>query len=470
VHLREGGKLLGVGQGQALGSGLSAVELTPDAEADDGSDAPLVLEYTVPLPGPTSEGPSPPVLLPLVRPVGLSGGAARIRLWTEPGLHCKAASGSWEEAASELVPERDALPNLVLRGRLETPLTLRFEAAASPVASVVVDRMLVHASVSPASPPGFRLRFLVSKVHARRLDLLLPVTRARASLDVRLDGKRLPMRAPDESTPTDPSGRLVSFRVDPELYRGPVVLEVSYQPVQGTADVQAWRQTSLQPPQLRGAVLLGRARWLVEGPTGWLPLCSGSTLTPELRWGRRGWLPAPLPEATAAELETWLAGTGSVPSPEGGPGSWVGWASHQTTLDVVFVPFQAWLLLCSLAVLGAGVLLTLTPLPRWAFWPLVALVVGGFVILAVGAPDLLPVVASGALPGLAVLLLLLALHGVLLRRSRRRLAFLPSFARKAGSSLIRSESSSRRKAVPPREPSTADEPARRGSSSGVELH
>jgi hypothetical protein len=69
-------------------------------------------------------------------------------------------------------------------------------------------------------------------------------------------------------------------------------------------------------------------------------------------------------------------------------------------------------------------------------------------------PELLPAVLLGALPGLALLAVLLTLQWMVHERYRRQLVFMPGFTRvKKGSSLIRPSSVNRQ-----REPSTVDVP------------
>jgi hypothetical protein len=226
----------------------------------------------------------------------------------------------------------------------------------------------------------------------------------------------------------------------------------------------------LQPPVLEDVVVLGRVRWQVDVPPGWLPLSPGGGHTPEQRWGRHGWLMAPRPAATAGDLDRWLMGTTPEPLAETREPGLVCWSVAQEPLPLLCVPQQAWLLVCSLGLLGLGLLFALAPLPRWLFWGLTVLTFAGLTVAAVFVPDLLPAAAYGCEPGLLVLLLVLAGHWLLHRRYRRQVVFLPGFTRhKTGSSLVRATGSSNRaRPVPAREPSTIDEPPKRGSSSEAE--
>jgi hypothetical protein len=468
VRVVEGGK---PGEARPGAAGLLPVLLTPDIRPPaEGTGHALVLEYAVALPGPGDEptADGSPVArrfdLPLVRPEPAAPGEARVRVWSLPGTRCGLAGGAWEEQRTELVPERDALPSLVLRGGLGWGLTLRCEPLATPLAAAVAERVLVRAGLSPGAPPTYRVRFALKSVQARFLDLVLPAPASQVGLDVLLDGKRVPA-----GPAADPRGRTVRVRVDPDTHGRPVILEVNCQPATGTLK-SGWLRTLLQPPVLDGVVILGRVRWQVDVPPGWLPLSPGGGHTPEQRWGRYGWLLAPRPAATAADLDRWLAGTAPEPAAETLEPGLVCWSATQEPLPLLCVPQQAWLLVCSLGLLGLGLLFALAPLPRWLFWGLTVLTFAGLTVAAVLVPGVLPAAAYGCEPGLLVLLLVLAGHWLLHRRYRRQVVFLPGFARhKTGSSLVRSTGSSNRaRAVPAREPSTIDEPPKRGSSSEAE--
>src|SRR5205814_1526973 len=116
----------------------------------------------------------------------------------------------------------------------------------------------------------YRVRFLLSKVSARQLDLELPVLLTSSDLDVRIDGKRVPSHFVDENSTEQEIGKVLRLQVEPDLYRKPILLEVSYQADSGRLAGNGWWQVTLRPPVLRNAILLGRARWQVDLPAGWI--------------------------------------------------------------------------------------------------------------------------------------------------------------------------------------------------------
>src|SRR5262249_46498308 len=155
---------------------------------------------------------------------------------------------------------------------------------------------------------------------------------------------------------------------------------------------------------LPGTVLLGRARWYVELPQGWLPLhVAGAAV--EQRWAWWGWLLAPRPAVSSEGLESWFAGPDTPALPNEGEPRLVCWQGAEAPVRVWHVPQQAWLLVCSLVFLGVGLGLSFLPLPRTAFWCSVALL-GAFVALvSVWWPGTLPLLLYGCEPAALVLLL-----------------------------------------------------------------
>lgn len=408
----------------------------------------LVLEYTVDLPSTTGVR----FTVPLLRPEKRARGESRVRVWAEPGTRPVLAGGGWEECPLEVVPDRDALPDLVVRGPHATGLLLRIEPTVDLGAVIVADRTLLRASITDQGNVVYQARFLVSRLFARQIDLELPLPPAYLNLDIRLGGKRLPVRLANPEGDT----RLVRFTVEPELFPGPVVLEVTWQVEADPAQPQSAWQAVLRPLVLQRSVQLGRTRWAVELPPGTLPLLvRGAAI--EQEWGRLGWLLGPRPAVTAAALEQWLTG---MATPVATEPSLICWQAGPGPLRLFFVSQPAWLLACSLAVLAVGLLLALVPLPRWATWSLGGGLAAGVLLTALLLPDLLPALAYGCQPGALVLLMVVGAQALLQHRYRRQVVLLPGFTRlKTGSSLVRLNSDER-----PREPSTIDEPSQRGSS------
>src|SRR5262249_12328546 len=79
----------------------------------------------------------------------------------------------------------------------------------------------------------------------------------------------------------------------------------------------------------------------------------------EQTWGWRGWLLAPHPSATQADLERWLytgVGEPPAPAPDERPfeSSLVGWRGTLEPLRVAYVPELGWVLGCSLLLLAVA--------------------------------------------------------------------------------------------------------------------
>jgi hypothetical protein len=426
----------------------------------------ITLEYALLLPDSDRETRSRRLLVPLVWADQATRGTTRVRFWTEPGSRPALVGGPWEELPIEVAPERpDRLPTLVVRTQtLEAPLTLSLtDAALTPLATVVADRVLIGARVDDSGLQTYRARFRIAKLMTRFFDVELPAPAASVNLELSLDGQRI-----DDLQVLDENGRVLRLNVEPDLYQKPVVLELHYQLAPGREGNGRCLST-LQPPLLRGNAFLGRVRWQVGLPASWLPLYAGEGITMEQRWGLRGWLPAPRAAVAGADLERWFsADSGTPPSEEdleaAGTPSLVGWQTNLRPLRLIHVPQQVWLAACSILVVVLGLGLFFAPLSRGQFWLIVAVI--SLMVIAVGLwwPSVLPAVIYGGQLGAVVLALVLLLQWMLQNRYRRQVVFMPGFTRlKPGSSLIRgghSTGSNRAR----REPSTVDAPPQ-GSAS-----
>jgi hypothetical protein len=436
--------------------------------ATAGRDHTLTLEYSFPIREAAAAGQdrSPrirsarPLTVPLIRPVQATRGETRVRIWCDPGEEPKPAGRAWTELPTEIVPELDTLPVLVLRGGHESTLVLRLtEPVVAPLAAAVVERILVQAMVHDRGVQAYRVRFMLSKLTSRHLDLELPVLLSSSDLDVRVDGKRVPLHFVDDSGKETDIGKIVRLRVEPELYHRPVLLDVSYQADSGRMEGNGLLQSTLYPPVLRSAILLGRARWRVDLPGGWMPIALQHGSSVEQHWGWWGWLPAPRPALSRAELEQWLDGTETpVPVEESEP-SLVCWQSALGPLTLVQAPQRIWLLVCSLTILVLGLGLLLAPLSRYLFWTCIVVIPITVAAIGVFSPAALSAVGYGCEPGALVLAVAVAAQWTVHRRYRRQVILMPGFARlKPGSSLIRSNNNRTR------DPSTIDEPPKRPSS------
>jgi hypothetical protein len=439
----------------------------------------LILEYSLVLAEPDAEEEEPePVRLntpdgsrpsraaprrfsvPLIQPVQATQGETKVYVWSGPTDQVSLAGGSWTELPTEAVPERpDSLPALVLRGGLDSSLPLRAAPAAKSLATAIVERILVRAVVAEEGNQTYRVRFLLNKLNARHLDLSLPVPLASTNLAIRLAGREpSALHLVDETGREVDVGRVVRMRVDPDLYHKPVILDVSYQVDSGRTSGNSLWQSLLQPPALLDSVLLGRVRWHVELPAGWMPLYARGGYTAEVRWGWRGWLFTPIPAPTSGNLEQWLTGMDGAVTAASEP-SLVCWHTNLGTLPLVHVPQRYWLLACSLIFLTLGLGLLFTPMPRVLFWSCVTAC--GLVVALIGIfwPSTVPAVVYGCEPGVLVLVLVMGIQWMLYQRYRRQVVFMPGFKRvKQGSSLVRGGSNQAR------EPSTVDEQPKRGNA------
>jgi hypothetical protein len=438
----------------------------------------ITLEYSFPLPA-ERESRARRIAVPLLWPEQATRCETRVRAWAEPGAEPLLAGGTWEELPTEAVAGHDSLPGLVVRSTgLDVPLNLRLaDAAASPLAGVVADRVLVQAQVAEGGYQRYRARFLLSRLSTRALDIEFPAPPPALKLTVLLDGKRpaSDVQVVDDGGREAENGRVLRLPVEPALYQQrSVVLDVRYELGPGRAKGSGPVQTRLSPPRLRESAFVGRVRWHVDLPPGSLPLYPGDDATAEQRLGWRGWLPGPRPAVSGADLERWFA-AGAEATPLGGEpdreppaAEWgngdglVCWQHGLGPLRVVHVREQLWLLGCSLTVLVLGIVVYFTTLPRLV---VAVLLVGlAAAAVAVGAlwPGVMQAILFGSEPGLLGLALALGVHWLRQRRYHRQVVFMPGFTRlKAGSSLERSGSGSR----PRGEPSTVDVPTA-GSKQG----
>jgi hypothetical protein len=429
---------------------------------------PLVLEYWFGLPAPGQ-----PFPVPLVAPAKATRGDIHVRVWSDPGLLPLAEGGAWQVGPAEPVEGHNRLPDLCLQGtRPDLPLVLRLsDAGTVPSAGVTVERALIRATVEQAGQHRYWASFRLSQLRAPHLDLELPAAPSALGLKVLLDGVAVPWHPVPDGGGADTT-RLARLTISPHLLARPAVLDVIYQITpslpaargSGYALGNVALQTTLHAPQLRGCDH-GPVRWDVRLPANWVPIYTGGGFQFEQRWGWRGWLLAPQPAVGSAELEHWFAGDTAERPPEAqadaGPPSVVCWRTDLEPLRLNHAPQQAWLLVCSLAVLAIGLGLYFLLVQRGLYWPVVVLL--GVVAALVGLvwPNVLAVIFYGCQPGLVVLLLVFTVLWLLQRRYRRQVVFLPAFTRtKSGSSLIRSSHR------PRGEPTTVDAaPPLAGSSS-----
>src|SRR5207244_11493592 len=102
------------------------------------------------------------------------------------------------------------LPTLVLRGSLDRPLALHLaEGTPLPLAAAVIERVLARVFFTDGGLQTYRVRFLLTKVNTRHLELELPAPLDSLNLVVLLDGKQFPLQAGEDNPREGASGRSV---------------------------------------------------------------------------------------------------------------------------------------------------------------------------------------------------------------------------------------------------------------------
>jgi hypothetical protein len=435
---------------ESRGGDTQAVVLpaAPDRER------PLTLRYSFRVPGRAA-----PFAVPLVVPEQATRGETRVLVWTDPGTRPELGEGRWEQRLEE-VKGVDRYPSLIaVAPRPDAPLALRLPDGGSSLASFRVEKGLVQVTVADSGQQAYRARYLLSQVAAPFADVELPAPlfQERAgNVKVTFRGKAAAWYPIDEDGQKAAASKLARVTLEPDPEGKPGVLEVVCVLAPGRTSGSSALRSTLQPPVLKGDAGVAPVRWQVTLPPSWVPLYHEGGLASGHRWGVRGWLLAAEPDVTPAELERWFSGSdqaGSAAAP-----ALVLWHSGWEPVRLAHAPQRAWLLLCSLGLLVIGLGLTFVALPRIVFWGVLASLCGAALVTGVVWPGLFAAVLDGCQPGALVLVPVVALQWVLLRRYRRRVVFLPSFARlKGGSSLTRAGGSTK-----PREPSTVDGPPGNG--------
>lgn len=413
------------------------------------------------------EGDEDLLSIPLIQPPQGTRVETRVRVWADPGVRLEAVDrDAWVRLPAEVLPEKDSLPALVLRSVQTKPtLALRqHRSAEAAVASVVIDRALVQVTLADEGYQNYRARFLIARVGARHVDLEMPAPLSGLNLEVTLDGKKVTqIQTLDVSGKVADNGTVLRLGVEPDLYTRPVILDVHYQLAPGRARSKGVFHTTLAPPEPRGDVFLGRVRWQVITPQGWMALPLGGGYGTEQRWEWHGGLLSPRPAASTADLERWLGIPHDDTAVEEGATGLVCSRAELSAFSIVLVPQQGWLLVCSIQFLVVGLCLSFMSIPRGVFWFAIALLGVGAAYLSVTWPSLVPAFVYGCEPGAAVLLIILMVQWMLHKHYHRQLVFLPGFTRVKGSasSLMRDGPITRTRG----EPSTVDVPRAKKESS-----
>ncbi len=414
----------------------------------------IQFEYDVPLPGKKSDVATP---IPLIWPEDTTSRDAKLRIWTEPGTTPKLVGlgDVWKDRPLEEGPNPGSWPALVAIGLGSSlPLAIEIEQSAGHRLPVMVaDRSLVQVRVDDDGVQFFRCRYRVRKFGATYLDVDLPVAWDQGQPRFRIDGKEI-----GGVKVIDPLRNRVRLPLATHLYAMPVLLEIDYQIHAAQVDGKRFWQTPLTPPRFEGEAVFGPTRWQIALPDNQTPLVLGAAAA-DYQWILNGWLLSPEPSVTAAELDAWIG------ADDAGEGDAVSLAWWRNTVDpqrVYHFPRQFWLVTCSGVILFVGMLMLLTPMPRFVLGLIVLFLGLGVVALGLFHEYLLPVLFMSCQPGLAVLIVVGAIQWLLHERQRRQLNFMPSFSRvPQGSTLIRGQGK------PPRDPSTIDAPvAGPGSAKG----
>src|SRR5262249_810582 len=168
IRVAEGGEL---NPSEARAPDLWPVRLSGAA----GKEHVLTLEYNIPLPEASAVKPDAVLTrrltIPLCRSVQATRGEAGVRLWSEAEERLSLSGGPWEELSTEVVPERDSLPVLVLHAGLPGPASLTLTAQASEsVANPVIERVLIQAVIDEGGAQTYRARFLLTNLTSGHLD------------------------------------------------------------------------------------------------------------------------------------------------------------------------------------------------------------------------------------------------------------------------------------------------------------
>jgi hypothetical protein len=440
---------------------------------------PLVLEYVLPLTRFRQTGRLPvpsgrkdkketdiedTLHIPIFWPQEAGLVQARVRVWCAPGCQVELpdqplAGESWQDQGLEVVAGKESLPALVVAAEGNPPpLVLRWRP--TPLVGprdTFAERGLIQV-VLREEEVQYRVRFLFRSLLARQLAIEFPMPLARLPTppQIWLAGKQVSYQLHGGAENT------VHLIFPSEISHSPALLDIRYTLPASMLEFPGRFAVRLHPPLLPKDVFVGRLRWQVQSPSGWLLIPLGNVLPAAPQWVWRQGLLTPESAVSAAELEAWL--TGQEGGEAGNSPGLVLWATELEPVTCVRLPHLLWLGLCSgiLLLLAIG-LLVLAPARRGVFLLLGLLLLGG---LATGLfwPAGLPLLVYGCEPGGVVLVLMLLLTWGLTQRYQRQLVFLPSFSRARSSGALSRGSGSRKG----RETSTVDAPQLRGSSGLVQ--
>jgi hypothetical protein len=432
VRVLEGGTLTAQG-----GDWVLALPPSP------GRDQSALLSYTSPLATKESLPNGRKVEPGLVWPASVTQCETRLRLWTSPATvnqQPSLADGPWEELAVEPVPDRASLPALVLHGSgVVLPLTLQLaDATGLAPSGVAVERALILVDVFDGGRQAYEVKLWVRRLSGTWLDIEMPASPAFLELlQIRLGDKRI-----DQIQVVDDAGRPTSalqartvrlpLQAIPEGQAREVTISYRRAANSGT---WPW-QSAFVAPRLRGSANLGVVRWQIQLPGEAVVLSFDSATVLEQRWGWRRLLPALRPARTRSDLLLWLRGGQASDEADASDSdatmadaAVLIRASELGAVRVTRIPRWTWLMLCSLLVLGLGLVLFAVRRVRWLFLGaalLLPLVAG---TVAVVWPQPFAIFLAATPPGLLVLAAVLTTAWFLHRRYQRRVVFMPGFSR-----------------------------------------
>jgi hypothetical protein len=461
------------------GGGLSIKSVTDqptwvvNLPRNGGRDQTLAFEYTLdrepaqerPESDTTGEPVGSRLTIAVVQPLGIAQTSVKARVWSDLPLEASLLGEGWSELAPEVVRDHQHLPIRIASSTTDSALALLLvdSPAAPSLATTVVERVLADVAIGEDGYQTYTVRYLISQVSARWLDLDLPAPLTGSNLDVRFDGRSVPAQIMDSNGREVSMGRMARVYVEQMPTLKAHVLTVRYQCDLARMAGNGLIRRTVSPATMHNTFLRGRARWQIHLQEPGLPLLAGNSANVEQSWSWRNGLFRPRPAVDAGEVERWFAGHEVDTETVGRDAELLCWQTELARVSFWQMPERLWLLLCSVIFLVSALFLFFMPLGRFVFG--LGLATAGAAVVAVGilTPGLLPPLVYGCEPALAIVALLGLVQATMQVHYRWRVKFMPGFARlKSGSSLVRP-------AEPAREPSTVDHLPKRGSSVSSEL-
>lgn len=394
--------------------------LNPPADARE-----FVLTFNFAIPVPprsTEEGEPGKIAVGLLWPATATRFDTTVRVWSNAstGQSLKLASPGWRELSAEPVPDRDALPALVLFSSSENAFVLDVrEAAEASSVAVWVDRGLIQAWVADDGAARYRARFLVRRWLIPSLEIRLPGSIAGTQPEFLRDG----LRVDSVSVPDANNGR--SFRIPLGSESRPgrfAIIEVRYQLPASRAEPM-----ELHPPTVVGASFAGPVRWQVSVSPGTVPIVAAGA-TPEIQWQWRGTGLSPCASGTDEELERWLR-EGLEPG-QASDSSGLSVVARQTIPGAIAfyrIPRFAFITGCSVTVFFVCLILLRLPYP--VLGPTIAVAAGGVGVAAIYFPHVVAQIAAATQPGLLAVLAVVGIQFGIRWSYRHRITHLPGFSR-----------------------------------------